>query len=170
VGGVKPSKGTIMAVFSKNTLTQVSGFSNAIIAGELVYNQQTFWNLTFQSNDAPVDLTGATINAQILRRLLTDVIDTRNGLSFNINDYVPTPTAINLTVTNRVDALGQCTLIIDSAAWGLIAGDAQLDIAVNNPVGYSGRVKVSFPASGATPAEDQIIFLLFLVRSDGVIN
>ena len=31
-----------------------------------------------------------------------------------------------------------------------------------------GRVKVSFPASGGTPADDMIIFLLFLVRSDGI--
>jgi hypothetical protein len=36
-------------------------------------------------------------------------------------------------------------------------------------VGFSGRVKVSFPISGTTPADDSIIFLLFLVRSDGVI-
>ena len=159
-----------MAVFSKNTLTQVSGFSNAIIAGELVYNQQTFWNITFEANGSPIDLTGATINAQILRRLLSNVIDTRNGLSFDINDYVPTPSPITLTITNQVNTAGQCTLVIDSAAWGLIAGDSQLDIAANNPVGYSGRIKVSFPASGGTPADDQIIFLLFLVRSDGVIN
>jgi len=34
-----------MAVFNKSSLTQVSGFDNPIIAGELVYQQQTFWNL-----------------------------------------------------------------------------------------------------------------------------
>lgn len=159
-----------MAVFSKNTLAQVSGFSNSIIAGELVYNQRTYWNLSFSSNSAPVNLTGATISAQILRRQISNLIDTRNGLSFDINDYTPTPTAIDLTITNLNPTAGTCTLVIDSTAWGLIAGDAQLDIAANNPVGYSGRVKVSFPAIGSTPAEDQIIFLLFLVRSDGVIN
>ena len=31
-----------MAIFNKNTLQQVSGFDNEIIAGELVYNQKTY--------------------------------------------------------------------------------------------------------------------------------
>ncbi len=159
-----------MAVFSKNTLAQVSGFSNAILACELVYNQRTYWNLTITSNSAPVDLTGASINAQILRREISNLNDTRNGLTFDISDYDPAPEPIDLTIANISESAGQFTLVIDSTAWGLIAGDAQLDIAVNNPVAYSGRVKVSFPASGATPAEDQIVFLLFLVRSDGVVN
>lgn len=58
-----------MAVFNKNTLTQVSGFDNQIIAGELVYQQQTYWNLTLSG----VDLTDATIDAQIIRRQLSNV-------------------------------------------------------------------------------------------------
>lgn len=159
-----------MAVFNKNTLAQVSGFSNSIIAGELVYDQRTYWNLTATSNSLPVDITGATISAQILRRQISNLIDTRNGLSFDINDYLPAPSPITLSITNIDAPNGKFTLVIDSQAWGLIAGDAQLDIAANNPVGYSGRIKISFPASGSTPAEDQIIFLLFLVRSDGVVN
>lgn len=47
-----------MANFSKNTLTQISGFDNPIIAGELVYAQKTVWNLTFSADGVPVDLTG----------------------------------------------------------------------------------------------------------------
>jgi hypothetical protein len=159
-----------MAKFSKNTLQQVSGFDNNIIAGELVYNQQTYWNLTFQSNSVPVNLTGATIDAQIIRRTVTNVQDTRYGLSFDIADYPNNPTPVTLQITNRVNAAGTCTLVINSQSWSIISTDAELDIAVNNPVAFSGRVKVSFPASGSTPAEDQIIFLLFLVRSDGVVN
>jgi len=42
-----------MAVFNKDTLTQVSGFDNPIIAGELVYNQQTYWNLAFTTAGVP---------------------------------------------------------------------------------------------------------------------
>ncbi len=159
-----------MPVFSKNTLQQVSGWSNSIIAGSLVYNQRTYWNLSFTSNNLPVSLAGATISAQIIRRQISDLTDTRNGLSFNIGDYDPPPDPIDLTVSNIVEAAGTCTLVIDSTAWGLIASDAELDIAANDPVAYSGRVKVSFPSVGSTPAEDQIIFLLFLVRSDGIVN
>ena len=32
-----------MAIFNKNTLAQVSGFDNPILAGELVWNQQTYY-------------------------------------------------------------------------------------------------------------------------------
>jgi hypothetical protein len=159
-----------MAVFNKNTLTQVSGFDNQIIAGELVYNQATYWNLTLDSEGEPVDLTGATINAQIIRRRLENVKDTRYGLSFDIYDYTPTPTAIPLTIENRSNENGYFTLVIDSTAWGLIATDADLDIASINGAGFSGRIKISFPASGSTPANDLIIFLLFLVRSDAINN
>lgn len=159
-----------MAVFNKNTLTQVSGFDNQIIAGELVFDQQTYWNLTLDSEGAPVDLTGATIDAQIIRRRLENVKDTRYGLSFDIYDYTPTPTAIPLTIQNRSDENGFFTLLIDSNAWGLIATDADLDIASINGAGFSGRIKISFPQNGTTPANDLIIFLLFLVRSDAINN
>jgi len=159
-----------MAIFNKNTLAQVSGFDNPIIAGELVYNQQTYWNLVFASNNLPVDLTGATISASIIRRSVTNIRDSRYGLTFDIADYTPAPSAVPLTITNRVDAAGTFTLVIDEGSWGVIASDPQLDINAENCVGFSGRIKISFPAVGSTPAQDSIIFLLFLVRSDGVIN
>jgi hypothetical protein len=160
-----------MAIFSKNVLNQVSGFDNPILAGELVWNQKTYWNLTFTNSvtNAPIDLTGATLNAQIVRRELSNIIDTRNGLTFDIADYNPTPAAIPLTITNVVSAAGSCTLVIDASAWSLMATDPELEINATDPVGYSGRVKVSFPQVGSTPPDDSIIFLLFLVRSDGVI-
>jgi len=159
-----------MAIFNKNTLAQVSGFDNPIIAGELVYNQQTYWNLVFTSNDLPVDLAGATISATIIRRQLSNIHDSRYGLTFDIADYTPTPSPVTLTITNRDDALGKFTLVIDESAWGVISSDPQLDINAENCVGFSGRIKISFPAVGDTPAQDSIIFLLFLVRSDGVVN
>ena len=159
-----------MAIFNKNTLRQVSGFDNEIIAGELVYNQKTFWNLNFNTDGIPVDLTDATIDAQIIRRSVTNIHDSRYGLTFDIADYTPTPDPVTLTITNRDDLLGHFTLVIDESAWDVIASDPQLDINAANCVGFSGRIKISFPASGDTPAQDQIIFLLFLVRSDGVVN
>jgi hypothetical protein len=159
-----------MAVFNKNTLTQVSGFDNQIIAGELVYQQKTFWNLTLANDGIPVDLTGTTIDAQIIRRRLTNVQDTRYGLSFDIGDYTPTPTAIPLTITNRVNASGQFTLVIDDTSWVAVAADPDLDIASINGAGFSGRIKISFPTAGSTPANDLVIFLLFLVRSDAIVN
>lgn len=161
-----------MAVFNKNTLTQVSGFDNPIIAGELVYEQQTYWNLTLTAEDgiSPVDLTGATIDAQIVRRQLSNVKDTKYGLSFDISNYTPTPTPIPLSITNRDNATGSFTLLIDDNSWGLVDTDTELAINDNDGVGFSGRIKISFPQVGETPPEDNIIFLLFLVRSDGIVK
>jgi hypothetical protein len=162
-----------MAVFNKNSLTQVSGFDNPIIAGELVWQQKTFWNLALTGDDGvtPVNLTGATIDAQIVRRTLSNVKDTRYGLSFDIADYTPTPTAIPLTILNKVDAAGTFTLVIDDTSWGLIATEPDMKIDSVNGAGFSGRIKISFPAVGViTPAEDNIIFLFFIVRSDAIVK
>ena len=158
-----------MAVFNKNSLTQVSGFDNPIIAGELVYEQSTFWNLDLTEDDGTaVDLTGTTIDAQIIRRVLSNVRDSRYGLTFDITNYSPPPTAIPLTITNRDDEEGSYTLVIDDSSWDLIDSDAEMAINSNDGAGFSGRIKISFPAVGNTPAEDNIIFLLFIVRSDGI--
>jgi hypothetical protein len=161
-----------MAVFNRNTLAQVSGFSNSILSGELVWNQKTYWNLTFQNatTNLPLDITAATITASIVRRTLTNVVDTRNGLTFDISNITPAPTPIPLTVTNLGGVTGVCTLVIDSSAWSLMSSDPELDINAIDPVGFSGSVKLSYPASGSTPADDSILFLLFLVRSDGVVK
>lgn len=160
-----------MAIFNKNTLTQISGFNNQIIAGELVYNQKTFWNVTLSNADGtPNNLTGATITSQILRRQLSNVKDSRYGLTFDISDYTPPPSPVNLTITNQSLVDGQFTLVIDESVWSVLSTDPQLDINAENPVGFSGNIKIAIPASGSTPAQDLIIFLLFLVRSDGVTN
>lgn len=160
-----------MAVFNKNTLTQISGFDNQIIAGELVWEQNTYWNLTLNDADGnPLDLTYASFDAQIVRRTLTNVRDSRYGLTFDIGDYTPTPTPIPLTIENVDDLTGTFTLVIDDNTWGLIANQPELDINSVNGAGFSGRIKVSFPQIGSTPANDMIIFLLFIVRSDAIIN
>lgn len=160
-----------MAIFNKNTLVQVSGFDNEIIAGELVWQQKTYWNLTMTAADGvtPIDLTGATIDAQIIRRAISNIQDTRNGLSFDIANYSPTPTPVSLTIANRDDLTGFFTLVIDDDTWGLIDSDPELDINAQDCVGFSGRIKIGFPADSTNPADDSIIFLLFLVRSDGIV-
>lgn len=160
-----------MAVFNKNSLYQVSGFDNPIIAGELVWEQKAYWNLNMTGEDGlPVDLTDAVIDAQIVRRQLSNVHDSRYGLTFDIADYTPAPTPIDLTVTNVVDAAGSFTLVIDDSTWGLVNSDPELKIDYVNGVGFSGRIKISFAASGTTPAQDTIIFLLFIVRSDAIVK
>ena len=256
-----------MAKFSQNTLNQVAGFDGQILAENLVYNQKDFWNFAWaditsypsgwQTGTTPVDLAGATIDAQIVRRAISNFHDSRTGLDFTIQDYpavpliqtitatdatddlmtctstselyvgqpvefsgtvfggvainttyyvltVPTattftisatsggavfalatatgsmamnkidPVPISLPITNRVDADGTFTLTIDDATWGVIMGDPDLDINAVEPACFSGRLKISFPSIviGTTtqPAYDQVVFLLFLINSDGVVN
>lgn len=163
-----------MAKFANNTLTQVAGFDGQILAQELVYNQKDFWNMTWSSTIdgvvTPTNLTSVTISAQIIRRTITDLQDGRFGLEFNISDYSPPPSPISLSVVNRDDVNGKFTIVIDDDAWGVMASDPELDISVNNPVCFSGRIKLSFPSAGTIPAFDEQIFLLFLIRSDGVVN
>jgi hypothetical protein len=160
-----------MAIFNKNSLTQVSGFDNPIIAGELVWEQSTYWNLTItaSNNTTPIDLTGATIDAYIIRRALSNIIDTRNGLTFDIANYDPPPSPIALTVTNRDDAVGFFTLVLGNDTWDVMNDDPELNINAQDCVGFSGRLKISFPEVDTVPQNDYIIFLLFLVRSDGIV-
>jgi len=163
-----------MAKFANDTLIQVAGFDGQILAQEMVYDQKDFWNMTWSTTVdrvvTPINLTGVDINAQIIRRQLSDVVDGRYGLEFQISDYTPTPTPVNLTITNRIDAEGKFTLVIDDDVWGVLESDPELNINATDPVGFSGRIKLSFPSVGTTPAYDESIFLLFLIRSDGVVN
>jgi len=271
-----------MAKFSQNTLNQVGGFDGQVLAQELVYNQKDFWNLAWanitsypsgwQTGTTPMDLTGATIDASIIRRSIVNFRDSRNGYDFTIDDYplvslINTVTAtttstniltcddtselfvgmpvqfrgtvfgnvainttyyvkevltsttftisasrggapaytpgavfalttasgsmtmnrieplpISLTITNRDDSAGTFTLVIDEEVWETVGrdslqvtysglpGDPDLGINATDPACFTGRIKISFPANGTTPAYDESIFLLFLVASDGVYN
>ena len=80
------------------------------------------------------------------------------------------PTAIPLSITNLDAAAGTFTMIIAEDQWDVIAGDPELDINADDPVCFTGRVKISFPAAGALPTYDEQVFLLFLVVSDGIVN
>ena len=255
-----------MAKFSQQTLNQVAGFDGQILAENLVYNQKDFWNFGWANvtstsgwttGTAPIDLTGVVINAQVVRRAISNYHDSRTGLDFVIQDYpvvpliqtitatdntddlmtctstsemyigqpvsfagtvfgnvvinttyyvltIPTattftisatsggatftlatatgsmtmnkidPVPIALPITNRVDTQGAFTMTIDDATWGVIIGDPDLDINATEPACFSGRIKLSFPAivDGAItqPAYDEVLFLLFLINSDGVVN
>jgi hypothetical protein len=252
-----------MAKFSQNTLNQVAGFDGQVIAQELVYDQKDFWNFAWSSDltytggwvtgSTPLDLTGATIDATIIRRAITNFRDSRTGLDFQINDYplvpqvavvtaseatddtftcdtvellyigkpiqftgtvfggvainttyyvltIPTattftisatsggptfalttatgsmkantikPTPVSLPITNIVAVDGTFTMTIDDDTWDIIAGDPDLNINAAEPACFTGRLKLSFPAVGSQPAYDEIVFLLFLVASDGVVN
>jgi hypothetical protein len=87
-----------------------------------------------------------------------------------------------LSITNRNDSQGTFTVVIDDETWDLVGrdslqitysglpGDPDLNINANDPACFTGRIKISFPQVGNQPAYDTVVFLLFLVASDGVYN
>ena len=115
-----------MAKFTQATLNQVAGFDAQVLAQNLIYNQKDFWNFAWssstsvsgwQTNTTPVDLTGATINAQIIRRAITNFSDSRTGYDFTIHDYplVPLITTISAadTTTDEFTCLTTIDLFVD---------------------------------------------------------
>lgn len=106
-----------MAKFSQNTLNQVAGFDGQILAQELIYDQKDFWNFAWgniistsgwQTGLNPVDLTGATISAQIIRRAITDFHDSRTGLDFQIRNFPLVPLVATITATEATDDTLTC--------------------------------------------------------------
>lgn len=125
-----------MAKFSQNTLSQVGGFDGQVLAQELIYNQRDFWNFEWsnitsypngwQTGTTPLNLAGATINAQIIRRQLTDFRDSRTGFDFQIHDYPLIPKITNVTATTT----GTNVMTCDSTA----------EMFENMPVRFTGVV------------------------------
>lgn len=159
-----------MPKFNRASLVEAFGTPSVLYA-ELVTNQKSFFNVSLTDDSgAPLSLTGATIDVQIVRRQFTAYSDSRSGVKFTIIDYPGTASPISLMITNRMDALGQFTILLDSSTWNILITDDELDINADLPVAFSGRIKTSFPQAGLTPAYDQIEWLLFSVRSDGILN
>ena len=69
----------------------------------------------------------------------------------------------------RDDAVGFFTLVLGNDTWDVMNDDPELNINAQDCVGFSGRLKISFPEVDTVPQNDYIIFLLFLVRSDGIV-
>jgi len=125
-----------MATFSQATLTQVAGFGAQVLAQNLIYNQNDYWNLAWSTivsyaggwtaNTVPVDLTGATISAQIVRRAITNFSDSRSGYNFQINDYPLVPKVCTVTATSASDNTFTC--------------DTTALLYVGKPIRFTGAV------------------------------
>lgn len=125
-----------MAKFTQATLNQVAGFDAQILAQNLIYDQKDFWNFEWSTITAytsgwttgttPVDLTGATINAQIVRRAITNYHDSRTGLDFQIHDY-PLVSAV-------------CTVTSSASSTDLFTCDDTSLLFVGKPIQFTGTV------------------------------
>jgi len=124
-----------MAKFTQATLNQVAGFDAQVLAQNLIFNQKDFWNFAWssgtsingwQTSTTPVDLTGATINAQIIRRAITNFSDSRTGYDFEIHDYPLVPL---ITTISAADATSDQFTCLTTE-----------DLFVDQPVQFVGSV------------------------------
>ena len=123
-----------MAKFSQYTLNQISG-TGQILAENLVYNQRDFFNFAWAStttssgwvtNTSPIDLTNVTIDAQIVRRVISGYHDSRTGLDFTIADYPAVPLIQTITATDASNNTMRCT--------------STSKLYIGQPVTFSGTV------------------------------
>lgn len=108
-----------MAKFTQATLNQVAGFDAQVLAQNLIYNQKDFWNFNWSTitsytsgwttGTTPVDLTGATIDAQIIRRAIVDYQDSRTGIDFSIYDYPLVSLITDISATTTTTNILTCT-------------------------------------------------------------
>ena len=123
-----------MAKFTQATLNQVAGFDAQILAQNLIYDQKDFWNFEWstitsytsgwQTGTTPVDLAGATINAQIVRRAITNYHDSRTGIDFQIHDYPLVPAV--------------CTITASTSSTDLFTCDDTSLLFLNKPIQFTG--------------------------------
>jgi hypothetical protein len=133
---MRDSRGKQMAKFTQATLNQVAGFDAQVLAQNLIYNQKDFWNFEWstitsytsgwQTGTTPVNLTGATINAQIVRRAIVDYQDSRTGIDFKIYDYPLVPLITTITLAEASDDAFHCT--------------STAELFVDQPVEFVGQV------------------------------
>lgn len=124
-----------MAKFTQATLNQVAGFDAQVLAQNLIFNQKDFWNFAWstgnsingwETSTSPVDLTGATINAQIIRRAITNFNDSRTGYDFEIHDYPLVSLITTISATDSGTNEFTCATTID--------------MFVGQPVQFTGSV------------------------------
>ncbi len=72
------------------------------------------------------EITGATINAQIVRRAIVDYQDSRTGIDFKIYDYPLVPLITTITIADTTDDTFTCT--------------STADLFVDQPVQFVGAV------------------------------
>lgn len=162
-----------MARFSKNTIAKVGGFQDQVLAEELLYGQDTYWDITVTNDDGtPYDLTGWETSARLIKRSITGIEDTRYGLDLQGLATIPTESEVNMdqNVVIYNAAQGRVRFIIDD----LFFSTATSVVDSTTPPVYTGYIGLRLPAIGTAGDIDYIpqltkkVLILFVIRSDGI--
>jgi hypothetical protein len=162
-----------LARFTKNSISKVGGFQDQVLAEELLYGQDTYWDITVTADDGtPYDLTNWLTSARLIKRSVTAIEDTRNGLDIQGLATIPTESEISLdsNVIIYNPTQGKIRFIIDDVFFQT----ATSVIDSETPPVYTGYIGLQLPAIGTPgdieyiPSLQKKICLLFIIRSDGV--
>ncbi len=162
-----------MARFTKNTISKVGGFNDQVLAEELLYGQDTYWDITVTNDDGtPYDLTNWSTSARLIRRSVTAIEETRNGIDIQGMGVLATASEIqldsNVVIYNPTQ--GKIRFIIDDVFFQ----DATSTVDTEIPPVYTGYIGLLLPAIGTPGDIDYIpplqkkILCCFIVRSDAV--
>jgi hypothetical protein len=164
-----------MAKFSASTIKLIGGFDQPVLAEEMLYGSDDYWNLTVNDGLNPptaIDLTGWTVSWSMVRRLVDNLEDTRTGISFTNIRPAPGATIINLDSQIRIanSAAGLVRVLFNDAFFDEVLPDLDTDA----PPVYTGSIVLTLPAVGTpgTPsyieAQTKKIIVCVIVRSDGI--
>jgi hypothetical protein len=162
-----------MARFTKNSIAKVGGFQDQVLAEELLYGQETYWDITVTDDDGNAyDLTGWETSARLIKRSVTAIEDTRQGLDIQGLATIPTETEVNMDsnviIYNPLN--GRVRFVITESFFET----ATSVVDSETPPVYTGYIGLKLPAIGTPGDIDYIpqlqkkILLLLVLRSDGV--
>jgi hypothetical protein len=162
-----------VARFTKNSIAQIGGFQDQVLAEELLYGQDTYWDITVSDDSGtPYNLTNWQTSARLIRRSVTGIEDTRQGLDIQGLAVIPTETEIIMdsNVIKYNPTVGKIRFIIDDTFFS--AATSVVDSST--PPVYTGYIGLLLPAIGTPGDIDYIpplqkkILMMFIIRSDGV--
>jgi hypothetical protein len=162
-----------LARFTKNTISKVGGFQDQVLAEELLYGQDTYWDITVTDDDGVAyDLTNWNTSARLIKRSVTAIEDTRYGLDVQGMTTIPTESEISLdsNVIIYNPTSGKIRFIIDDVFFQTATSLVDSEV----PPVYTGYIGLQLPAIGTPgdieyiPSLTKKIMLLFIVRSDGI--
>lgn len=165
-----------MAKFSQSTINQLGGFDSVVLAQELLWGVDVYYNITITDTGTglPYDLTGWNFQFRLIRRAVDSVALNRHGEVEVVGlQRLARETEINLD--NKIVVVNSSTglvrMLVDSDFFENVPSLLDSDTI---PV-YTGYFGATLPAVGTIgnsnyiPPQQKKIMLLFAVRSDGVL-